>query len=72
MSIQLNPNSFTDISTGSCTISSEVSNTELVSIYEEDKFIVESYLNTPITILTDVGLKAKSFTKTINVEVTEL
>ena len=69
MSIQINPNSFTDISTGSCTISSEVSNTELVRIYEEDKFIVESYLNEPITILTDIGLKAKSFNNTIDINV---
>lgn len=69
MSIQLNPNSFTDISTGSCTISSGDRNTELVRIYEEDKFIVESYLNTPITILTDIGLKAKSFDKAIDINV---
>lgn len=71
MTVNINPNSFTDISTGSCTISSN-SDTQLVRIYEEDKFIVESYLNTPITILTDIGLKAKSHSKTINVEVTKL
>ena len=71
MTVNINPDSFTDISTGSCTISSN-SNTRLVRIYEGDKFIVESYLNTPITILTDIGLKAKSHSKTINVEVTKL
>lgn len=69
MSIKLNPNSFTDISTGSCTISSEVSNTELIRIYEEDIFIVESYLNTPITILTNIGLKAKTLSKDISITV---
>lgn len=69
MSIQLNPNSFTAISTGSCTISSEISNTELVSIYEEGKFIVDSYLNTPITILTNIGLKAKTLSKDISINV---
>lgn len=67
MVIKINPNSFTDISTGSCTISSEISNTELVSIYEEDTFIVDSYLNTPITILTNIGLKAKSLSKDISI-----
>ena len=72
MSIKLNPNSFTDISIGSCTISSETTNTDLVSIYEEDKFIVDSYLNTPITILTDVGLKAKTHSKDITINVEEL
>lgn len=71
MSIKINPKTFTSISTGSCTISSNFS-TELVRFYEGNKFIVESYLNTPITILTDVGIKAKSYTRTINVEVTEL
>lgn len=69
MSTQINPNSFTSISTGSCTISSEISNTELVRIYEEDKFIVESYLNTPITILTNIGLKAKTLSKNIYITV---
>ena len=68
MNVNINPNSFTDISTGSCTISSN-SNTQLVRIYEEDKFIVESYLNMPITILTDIGLKAKSFNNTIDINV---
>lgn len=71
MIVNINPNSFTDISTGSCTISSN-SSTELVRFYEGNKFIVESYLNNPITILTDVGIKAKSYTRTINVEVTGL
>lgn len=69
MSIQINPNSFTDISTGSCTISSEISNTELVRIYEGNNFIVESYLNTPITILTNIGLKAKSLSRDIIITV---
>lgn len=69
MTININPNSFTSISTGSCTISSEVRNTELVSIYEEDKFIVESYLNTPITILTNIGFKAKTNSKDISITV---
>lgn len=64
----INPNSFTDISTGSCTISSK-SNTQLVRIYEGNKFIVESYLNKPITILTNSGLKAKSFNNTIDINV---
>lgn len=68
MNININPNSFTDISTGSCTIYSN-SNTQLVRIYEEDKFIVESYLNEPITILTDIGLKAKSFNTAIDINV---
>lgn len=71
MTVNINPDSFTDISTGSCTISSN-SNTQLVRIYEEDKFIVESYLNTPITILTDIGLKAKSFNKAIDINVESL
>lgn len=71
MSIQLNPNSFTDISTGSCTISSK-SNTQLVRIYEGNKFIVESYLNTPITILTNIGLKAKTLSKDITITVEKL
>lgn len=71
MTVNINPDSFTNISTGSCTISSN-SSTELVRFYEGNKFIVESYLNNPITILTDVGIKAKSYTRTINVEVTEL
>lgn len=68
MTVNINPNSFTDISTGSCTISSN-SNTQLVSIYEEDTFIVESYLNTPITILTNKGLKAKTHSKDISITV---
>lgn len=68
MTVNINPNSFTDISTGSCTISSN-SNTQLVRIYEEDKFIVESYLNGPITILTNIGLKAKSFDSVIDINV---
>lgn len=68
MTVNINPDSFTDISTGSCTISSN-SNTQLVRIYEEDKFIVESYLNVPITILTDTGLKAKSYDKAIDINV---
>lgn len=72
MSIQLNPNSFTAISTGSCTISSEISNTELVRIYEGNKFIVESYLNTPISILTNIGLKAKTLSKDITITVEKL
>lgn len=71
MSIQLNPNSFTKISTGSCTISSD-SRTELVRFYEDNKFIVESYLNTPITILSNKNIKAKSNRKSINIEVTKL
>lgn len=69
MTIKINPNSFTGISTGSCTISSENSNTELVRVYEEDKFIVESYLNTPITILTNIGLKAKTLSRDISISV---
>lgn len=72
MSIQLNPNSFTDISTGSCTLSSEISNTELVRIYEGNNFIVESYLNTPITILTNTGLKAKTNSNDIIINVEKL
>lgn len=68
MIIKINPKSFTDISTGSCTISSN-SNTRLVRIYEGDKFIVESYLNEPITILTDIGLKAKTHSKDISINV---
>lgn len=72
MNIKINPKSFTEISSGSCIISSETTNTDLVSIYEEDKFIVDSYLNTPITILTNIGLKVKSHSKTINIKVTEI
>lgn len=65
----INPNSFTDISTGSCTISSGGRNTELVRIYEGNKFIVESYLNTPITILTNTGLKAKTLSRDISITI---
>ena len=71
MTVNINPESFTDISTGSCTISSN-SNTRLVRIYEGDKFIVESYLNEPITILTDIGLKAKSYDKAVDINVESL
>lgn len=70
MDILINPKTMTDISTGSCTISGDAG-TELVRFYEGEKYITESYLNTPITILTDVGIKARSNQKSIviNVEV---
>lgn len=71
MDVSINPKSLTTISTGSCTISGS-SQSELVRFYEGTKFIVESYLNTPITILTDVGIKARSNQKKIVITVEEL
>lgn len=70
MIVAINPNTLTSISTGSCTISGD-SKTELVRFYEGTKFITESYLNTPITILSTVGIKAKSNQKTISIAVVD-
>ena len=66
--VSINPNTLTDISTGSCTLSSE-GNVELIRIYEGDTFLLESYLNTPVTILSNIGLKAMSYNKDIEITV---
>lgn len=71
MDILINPKKVTDISTGSCTISAD-SQSELVRFYEGSKFITESYLNTPITILTDIGINARSNQKSITIQVEEI
>ena len=61
----------TVISTGSCTISGDAG-TELVRFYEGEKYITESYLITPITILTDEGIKARSNQKNIVINVEDI
>lgn len=67
----VNPYTLTKISTGSCTISGD-SGTELVRLYEGEKYITESYLNTAITILSDVGISARSNQKEISIIVEDL
>lgn len=71
MNVSINPKTLTTISTGSCTISG-TSQSELVRFYEGEKYITESYLNTPITILTDVGISARSNQKEISITVEDL
>lgn len=71
MKISINPNSWTDISQGSCTITS-TSTTELIKFQESDKVVGESYLNTPLIILSNTGIKAKSYRRTVEIDVEDL
>lgn len=71
MLVDINAKTLTSISTGSCTVSGNAG-TELVRFYEEDKYITESYLNTPITILSDVGISARSNQRDIKITVEDL
>ena len=46
--------------------------TELVRFKEGDKDVAESYLNSPLTVLTNEGLHARSNQKEVYIEVQEL
>ena len=71
MEVNIIPKTLTSISTGSCTVSG-TSQFELVRFYEGDTFIFESYLNTPVTILSDIGISARSNQKEITITVEDL
>lgn len=65
------PKILTSISKGSCTVSG-TSETELIRFYEGTKFITESYLLTPITLLSNVGISARSNQKVVSIKVVDL